>query len=175
MLQWMYIVLRNTSVTARLSTSLGLRYLSTRTLASSVGNRLNNRPKWCLQAYPRVDAVGDFALRSRRRHFSFSNLPTILVPPTIFVGLLVTLWTYKCLMMVLFQNKIIYMPSIPPFSRSEKIRDYAADSSPVVWEEKRIKSLDGTPIALCIGQLPSPREGRSPSRHVAILYFQGLV
>lgn len=68
------------------------------------------------------------------RHISIlSLLPAVLVPPVVFGGLVISLWMYKvrsimssildvpghwtdtrrklqCAMMVLFQNKIIYMP-----------------------------------------------------------------
>ncbi|KAL8754272.1 MAG: hypothetical protein Q9184_005162 [Pyrenodesmia sp. 2 TL-2023] len=97
-----------------------------------------------------------------------------MTPPLVFTGLLVSLWTYKCLMLVIFQNKIIYMPSVPPFSRSEKIKDYEAQCKPIVWEEKRIKAADGVELALAVGNIigsrPQTTEGR---KHVAILYFQG--
>src|SRR6266498_2441351 len=58
------------------------------------------------------------------RHFSLDVIPTVLLPPIVFSGLLLTLWAYKCFMMVVFQNKIIYMPNVPPFSRNEKVEDY---------------------------------------------------
>ncbi|KAI9704032.1 MAG: hypothetical protein M1820_005653 [Bogoriella megaspora] len=74
--------------------------------------------------------------------------------------------------MILFQNKIIYMPSMPPFSRSEKISDYTRSCSPVIWEEKKIKSIDGTTITLCVGNMPA-RLDPAPPKHTAILYFQG--
>ncbi|KAJ9657746.1 hypothetical protein H2201_008059 [Coniosporium apollinis] len=73
--------------------------------------------------------------------------------------------------MVLFQNKIIYMPSVPPFSRREKIADYANICKPITWEEKRIRSLDGTEIALCVGGIKGSEE--SSNREVIVLYFQG--
>lgn len=113
-------------------------------------------------------------IRSRydRHHFSLQAIPAVLLPPVVFTGLLVTLWTYKCLMMIVFQNKIIYMPSIPPFSRSEKISDYTSQCVPVVWEEIRIKSLDGTPLALAKGQM-SNKSSRGKGRPLVVLYFQG--
>lgn len=84
-------------------------------------------------------------------------------------------------MLVVFQNKIIYMPSVPPFSRSEKIEDYAALCRPVVWREERIKAADGTKLALAVGEIPNmgkgPDVGMSKEvgkrRRVVILYFQG--
>jgi hypothetical protein len=112
----------------------------------------------------------------------FETVQTILTPPLVFIGLLLTLWTYKCIIMVLFQDKIIYMPGMPPFARSEKIEDYVKECKPVEWEEKRIKSLDGTKIALCIGHIPQAIGDRrseagitreSKTKEVVICYFQG--
>ncbi|KAM5446173.1 hypothetical protein McanCB56680_008043 [Microsporum canis] len=83
-------------------------------------------------------------------------------------------------MMVIFQNKIIYMPSMPPFSRQEKIADYEQVCRPIVWEEQRIKSLDGVEIAICVGRnvmRADEKEAKEVRRteDVVILYFQGLV
>ena len=75
-------------------------------------------------------------------------------------------------MMVIFQNKIIYMPSMPPFSRSEKIQTYKGQCGPVVWEERRIRSLDGVELAVCVGEMPLPQNEKT-ERHVVVLYFQG--
>lgn len=114
-----------------------------------------------------------------------TNLPTILVPPVVYIGLVLTLWFYKCLMMVVFQNKIIYMPSIPPFSRSEQIEEYETICRPVRWTEKRIRSLDGTRITLCVGEKDAKAGNRQwradedmkiqnrARKRVVVLYFQG--
>jgi hypothetical protein len=75
-------------------------------------------------------------------------------------------------MMVVFQNRIIYMPSVPPFSRSEKVADYATQCKPVVWKEHAIKAADGVTIKLLEGTIQgsdAPREGLD----VVVLYFQG--
>lgn len=123
----------------------------------------------CVQAFPKLHVTSD-----HQRTLFLDSLPTILIPPVAFFGLLVTLWTYKCLMMVLFQDKIIYMPYIPPFSRSEKMDDYVGRCRPVNWESRHIKSLDGTKIALCIGQIPQKEVQDTTSiRQVIICYFQG--
>ncbi|KAF1988592.1 alpha/beta-hydrolase, partial [Aulographum hederae CBS 113979] len=105
-------------------------------------------------------------------------VPPVLLPPVVFVGLLLTLWFYKCCMMILFQNKIIYMPSVPPFSRSEKIDDYKGACFGVDWEEVRIKSLDGTRISLCVGrETASEQMGNGQierdGRRLVVLYLQG--
>lgn len=55
--------------------------------------------------------------RSAQRAF-VDAIPAVLLPPLAFVGLGCTLWTWKCAMMILFQNKIIYMPGVPPWVAS---------------------------------------------------------
>lgn len=100
------------------------------------------------------------------------HVPTVLIPPFVFTGLFLALWTWKCLMMVVFQNKIIYMPSMPPFSRSESIVDYEQQCKPVEWREERIRSADGTEIALAVGSAPSPASIEA-GRQLVVLYFQG--
>ena len=104
--------------------------------------------------------------------FLHSNVPTILFPPLLFVGLVMALWLQKCVMLVIFQSKLIYMPSMPPFSRSEKLENYERICKPAVWEEQSIKSLDGTRIALCIGRLENTAV-RHAKRRIVVLYFQG--
>ncbi|KXT16244.1 hypothetical protein AC579_6954 [Pseudocercospora musae] len=80
-------------------------------------------------------------------------------------------------MTVLFQDKIIYMPYMPPFARYEKMEDYTARCKPVEWESLHIKSLDGTKIALAIGRLPEHMSTddaiRAKKRRVVIAYFHG--
>ena len=107
--------------------------------------------------------------RECKRTFSLSTIPAPILIPLTFTGLLITLWAYKCLMMVLFQNKIIYMPSMPPFARSEKLEDYAIQCKPVTWREERIEANDGVGLALAIGNIEGAKEGRD----IVILYFQG--
>lgn len=77
-------------------------------------------------------------------------------------------------MMIIFQNKIIYMPSMPPFSRSEKLEDYVNTCKPVVWTEHSIESGDGTALKLLEGTIPPPMtEDADVRQHVVIVYFQG--
>ncbi|KAF2215977.1 hypothetical protein CERZMDRAFT_35207 [Cercospora zeae-maydis SCOH1-5] len=102
----------------------------------------------------------------------WSGLPSILVPPAVFASLLVGLWTYKCMMTVLFQDKIIYMPYMPPYARKERVQDYAAVCDPVEWEHVHIKSTDGTKIALCVGKIGS-ESSENRRKKVGICYFQG--
>ncbi|CZT00496.1 related to alpha/beta superfamily hydrolase [Rhynchosporium agropyri] len=73
--------------------------------------------------------------------------------------------------MVLLQNKIIYMPGLPPNARREKISDYKNQCSGIEWREESITSLDGTKISLCVARVNKLEvcEGKM----VYILYFQG--
>nr|POE56907.1 protein abhd13 [Quercus suber] len=109
------------------------------------------------------------------RGFLTEALPPYLVPPTIFTTLLAGLWAYKCFMTIVFQEKFIYMPYMPPFARSERVEDYAEACLPVRWEQIYIKSVDGTRLALVIGSIPQvEKEGRQEDDvDVVICYFQG--
>ena len=109
----------------------------------------------------------------QRRTIFLDSLPTVLLPPVVFAGLFITLWIYKCMMMVLFQDKIIYMPYVPPFSRSEKVDDYISKCKPVEWESIHIRSLDGVKLALCIGHIPKHETINHTGQHIVICYFQG--
>lgn len=104
-------------------------------------------------------------------------LSGFLLPPVLFVGLGVTLWTQKCIMMILFQNKIIYMPSIPPLSKFETADDYAAECRPVRWTEDSLVTKDRVHISLLLGEMPDEATKTPPEEveHVVVLYFQGLV
>jgi hypothetical protein len=108
-------------------------------------------------------------IRQRR---GFANVPTGLLPPLVFGGLVIALWAWKCFMMVLFQNKIIYMPGLPPNARRETIADYKNQCGGIQWREERTKAEDGTRISLCVASVDSGPVSRT-SRRVHILYFQG--
>lgn len=75
-------------------------------------------------------------------------------------------------MLVVFQNTIIYNPFMPPDARSMKIEDFSKLCGKISWREERIKSLDGTEIALCIADAKALKPAAS-SKTVYILYFQG--
>jgi pimeloyl-ACP methyl ester carboxylesterase len=112
-------------------------------------------------------------LNSQRRTIFAGVSPFILVPG-VFVGLLIGHWIHKCLLMVLFQNKIIYMPSLPPGSRREKLEDYSKTWAGVSWEVTKIKSLDGTKLSVAIARLEhSPVASQVKRRNIVVLYFHG--
>jgi uncharacterized protein len=77
-------------------------------------------------------------------------------------------------MMVLFQNKIIYMPGLPPNARRETIADYKSQCGGIAWREERIKSGDGTKITLCLASVENGRHESGDTLRIYILYFQGL-
>ncbi|OAA44622.1 alpha/beta-hydrolase [Beauveria brongniartii RCEF 3172] len=100
------------------------------------------------------------------------HIEPILMPPVIFTGLFIALWCWKCTMLIVFQNVIIYNPFLPPDARRLEIADYASQCRGVAWRQEMIKSLDGTSIALCVSEKAS--ESSMPSATpVYILYFQG--
>lgn len=103
------------------------------------------------------------------------HLEGLLLAPVVFGGLFVSLWTWKCFMMVTFQNKIIYMPGLPPNARWEKISDYASRCGGLQWREERVRSVDGTDLALCVTDVDLGRNPASepPETIFYILYFQG--
>ncbi|KAI1841408.1 hypothetical protein JX265_007444 [Neoarthrinium moseri] len=110
-----------------------------------------------------------------RRHL---HLEGVALAPVYFGGLFVALWTWKCCMLVIFQNKIIYMPGMPPNARWEKIEDYSNQCGGIKWREERTRATDGTDLALCvadldIGQPPNGSETQNPDSSVYILYCQG--
>lgn len=74
------------------------------------------------------------------------------------------------------------MPSMPPFSRSEKIGDYARLCGRVRWREDRIASRDGVPLAVCVAELAGSRGEesaeewkRKKKKRIVVIYLQGFV
>ncbi|KAI7919597.1 BEM46 family protein [Pyricularia oryzae] len=97
----------------------------------------------------------------------------ILLPPVVFTGLLVALWTWKCLMMIIFQNRIIFMPGMPPGTRREEIQDYSKQCAGIRWDEVHIRSDDGTKLVLAVAFPPCLPGAGMPEKHVYVLYMQG--
>ncbi|KPI44558.1 Protein bem46 [Cyphellophora attinorum] len=64
------------------------------------------------------------------------------------------------------------MPSVPPFSRSEKVADYEGKCKPVVWKEHGVRSIDGTQIKLLEGAF-SDAQPEQERQKIVVLYFQG--
>lgn len=82
----------------------------------------------------------------------------------------------------MLQDKLLYLSWLPPLSRSESIADYAREFRGVEWTERRIRSLDGTALAVCEGRIPARLRPAEPDetglrdglrKRVVICYFQG--
>jgi hypothetical protein len=108
-------------------------------------------------------------------HRAFVNIHPALLPPLVFSGLVLALWTWKCVMMVLFQNKIIYMPGLPPNARREKISDYLNQCRGITWREEKIVTADRTQIALAVARIQGVTNKLEPKNSfpIYIVYFQG--
>ena len=120
----------------------------------------------------RYDVQKQYRCGAQQRR-SFAGLPSVLVPPVMFLSLAVALWTWKCLMMVVFQNKIIYMPGFPPNARLETIADYKGHCAGIEWREERIRSGDRTRTSLCVANVINGSHMKGRPKSVYILYFQG--
>ncbi|KAF3762257.1 hypothetical protein M406DRAFT_239794, partial [Cryphonectria parasitica EP155] len=104
------------------------------------------------------------------------HIPALLLPPVIFAGLVLALYTWKSFVMVSLQNKIIYNPYLPPSARHDKISDFQKYLYGIEWKELRMRSIDRTDLALAVASVSS--HGHSPrddgvAYHVYILYCQG--
>lgn len=130
----------------------------------------------------RIGAVRPVPWRRRPEYAQVRrlHLNPILTPPLVFCGLLVALWTWKCTMLVVFQNKIIYTPGLPPNARRETIANYESECYGIKWREERIRAVDNTSLALCVAEVRAGEDGgesQTPTGArripVYILYFQG--
>jgi uncharacterized protein len=109
------------------------------------------------------------------------HIQSIFLPPLIFVGLLVGLYTWKSFMLVLFQNKIIYNPGLPPSARFEKIEDYEKLCGGLRWSQAETRAEDGTRLALAHTTIQLSRgdrasradQGQRNPAHIYVLYLQG--
>ncbi|EEY17740.1 conserved hypothetical protein [Verticillium alfalfae VaMs.102] len=102
--------------------------------------------------------------RTPKRHL---QTQVFWLPPLMFVGLLGSLWIWKCMMMVVFQNKIIYMPGLPPNARRERIEDYARQCGGISWQARRIRAADGTDLSVCMTSVECGGSKAGASSHAA--------
>ncbi|GCB21293.1 protein bem46 [Aspergillus awamori] len=123
-----------------------------------------------------------FSGSSQSRTIFTESIPPILIPPVIFTGLLLSLWTWKCFWIVVMQEKLLYLTWLPPFARAEKISDYETECKPVRWQAHQIRSRDGTKLSVCEGRIPAKAtssgsiqqtKNHSKKKLVVICYFQG--
>ncbi|KAI0446451.1 Alpha/Beta hydrolase protein [Xylaria telfairii] len=131
--------------------------------------RLNRR----IHITPSIVSIPHISKTSLCRRYL--HMEGLALAPVVYGGLFVTLWTWKCFMMIVFQNKIIYMPGLPPNCRWEKIHDYKNRLAGINWREERVRAADRTDLALCVAdvQLGAESDLHSPETAFYILYFQG--
>jgi hypothetical protein len=81
------------------------------------------------------------------------------------------LLTFQCMMMVLFQNRIIYMPGVPLGAKRERIQDYKHSFAGIDWKEHRrsIQTADGKLLSYVVGK----SEQTEDDGGVVVVYFQG--
>lgn len=104
------------------------------------------------------------------------HIPSYLLSPVIFTGLLFALYMWKSFIMVSLQNKIIYAPFLPPTARFEKIADWQSKLFGINWKEIHMRSVDGTDLALAVASVSSEVDQsceQGVSHHIYILYLQG--
>ncbi|TGZ83777.1 hypothetical protein EX30DRAFT_393333 [Ascodesmis nigricans] len=106
------------------------------------------------------------------RAFSLEAMHPVLLAPMVFTGLLLGLWAYKCAIMVIFQNRIIYMPSIPPFSRSETLETYRQFHHGITWGSETLKTPDNHRLTVGIAHRPPLKDIRI-KHNLNILFLQG--
>lgn len=112
------------------------------------------------------------AICSRRQ----LHIPSLLLPPVVFTGLVIALYAWKSFVMVSLQNKIIYNPYLPPTARHEKIEDWKKYLCGIEWKEIHTRSIDRTDLALAVASVstaPDAPEDARVAHHVYILYCQG--
>ncbi|KAH8813569.1 Alpha/Beta hydrolase protein [Flagelloscypha sp. PMI_526] len=103
-----------------------------------------------------------------------STAPSLGLLCTAVVGFPVALWAYKCLMLVVFQRSIMYMPYLPINARMEKLSEIPENHRPrrhLDIEEVRIPSEGNVRLS---GLLVRPKKHLSsePVKTI-IVYFQG--
>ncbi|KAI0061431.1 alpha/beta-hydrolase [Artomyces pyxidatus] len=99
-----------------------------------------------------------------------AETPSGFLALSVILGLPLVLWVYKCLMMYIFQRKIIYMGYVPLGSRSERLRD-APMPAGLVCKEVSISSQKGIVLS---GLVLHRDDSASPSSpHNVIIYLQG--
>ncbi|KAH9936510.1 Alpha/Beta hydrolase protein [Fomitopsis serialis] len=101
-----------------------------------------------------------------------SETPSVWLAIAAFFGLPAALWAYKCLMMVVFQRKIIYMGYVPPGARTEELGVETPVPKGLKCEEIRIQSDKG--VTLYGIDVQKDVEQPSPdSRRIVVIYLQG--
>ena len=140
---------------------------------------MSTRRLLCLSTTARLASLSRVPSLGARKLWSLSSVHPVIIAPVVYTGLMITLWTYKCLMMVVFQSRIIYMPGIPPGARREKISDYSKQCRGIQWEKGSLTTSDGCILATAAASACRPdslaKMGKGTRKELIIVYFQGLL
>ena len=61
--------------------------------------------------------------------------------------------TVQCIMMIIFQNKLIYLPYIPYGARKETIQDYTPQLLGLDWTTSEVRTRDGKKLSTCVAEI----------------------
>ena len=79
--------------------------------------------------------------------------------------MLLALWAYKvcdkemrlnivqCLTLIIFQNKLIYLPYLPFGARKETILDYTPELLGFDWMTPKVRTRDGRKLSTCVAEI----------------------
>jgi len=94
------------------------------------------------------------------------SIHTAFWPPLVLGQLLFGLWAYKvehflsctlislqCLMLIIFQNKLIYLPYIPAGARKETIQEYRPQLLGFDWTTSEVRTRDGKSLSTCVAEI----------------------
>ncbi|KAJ3575115.1 hypothetical protein NP233_g1313 [Leucocoprinus birnbaumii] len=106
-----------------------------------------------------------------RKASSLPHLPSLPTVASIVFGLPLALWTYKCMMMVLLQRRIIYMGYAPIGARNQRLQDLPHSSfEDIRCREVVLKGRAGSNLS---GILVRRHDINEESVEAVLVYFQG--
>jgi len=87
-------------------------------------------------------------------------------------------------MLIILQNKLIYLPYIPPGARQETIEDYKPQVLGLDWATTEVRTRDSKKLVACVAEIRFqapcvPQHKLTPCRRpirvseVVLVYFQG--
>ncbi|KAF8527422.1 Alpha/Beta hydrolase protein [Hysterangium stoloniferum] len=111
-----------------------------------------------------------FSSTNARRFVPTTNPPSLTLAASVVLGLPLALWTYKCLAMVLFQRKLIYMGYIPMGSRQEHIDSYRDQLLDFDFQEIQLRNNSGVTL---YGIAIRKQHVSNNKPRATVVYFQG--
>ncbi|KAI0344482.1 hypothetical protein BDW22DRAFT_1471872 [Trametopsis cervina] len=104
-----------------------------------------------------------------------NDAPSLWLALVALIGFPLALWGYKagCLMMVIFQRKIIYMGYVPPGARSEELNKGLYSSETISCEEIQLAGDSNVRLHGLLVRRALPLHRVTDRPKVVVLYFQG--